>query len=255
MIDRKVRRCFPEIFDEAAFVVDTAAPEHHADRHADVDLAGLFLACACFDGNPAGVRAFRDAHTADIDIALRRLGCVGARADDLRSAVLEKLFSADPPKIGSYRGTGSLGKWVRAVTANEATSASRTNARRDALLEGAHAELAPMDVELTYLKEHYRGAFRAAFDDAVSGLSHEHVTVLRYRFVDGLTLDQLAAACGVHRATAARRLAEIRQLLLDGTRTRLQQTLRVDRVEFESIIRLIQSNFDVSIRGMLNRSG
>jgi RNA polymerase sigma-70 factor (ECF subfamily) len=229
--------------------------ERRGSDTANVDGAGLYLACACLAGDAAAARAFRDHFMPDIDIALARLGYAGARADDLRSAVLEKLFSADPPKIGSYRGTGPLGMWVRAVTANEAMSHGRTRARRDALLDAAQTEIAPADVELSYLKEHYRDAFREAFGKAIASLDAPQRAMLRHRFVDALTLDQLAAACGVHRATAARHLAMIRQQLLDTTRAELQVRLRVDRSEFESIIRLIQSNFDVSVQKILNNFG
>ena len=226
-----------------------------AGAAASVDGPGLYLACACAERDPAAVRAFHDHFGADIDIALARLGYTGARADDLRSAVLEKLFSADPPKIASYRGTGPLGMWVRAVTANEAMSHGRTRARRDALLDAAHAEIAPADVELSYLKEHYRDAFRDAFGKAIASLDAQQRAMLRHRFVDALTLDQLAAVCGVHRATAARHLGTIRQQLLDATRAELQAKLRVDRSELESILRLIRSNFDVSVHKILNTSG
>ena len=39
--------------------------------------------------------------------------------------------------------------------------------------------------------------------------------------------------------------------LLAGTRAELQGRLRVDRSEFDSIVRLIRSNFEVSVRRLL----
>ncbi len=66
-----------------------------AGRATSVDGPGLYLACACTAGDPVAVRAFHDQFMADIDIALARLHYTGARADELRSAVLEKLAPAD----------------------------------------------------------------------------------------------------------------------------------------------------------------
>ena len=63
---------------------------------------------------------------------------------------------------------------------------------------------------------------------------------------------RLAAACGVHRATAARRLATLRTRLFEGTRRHMTEHLEVPEEELESIFRLIQSNFEVSMRKLLD---
>jgi len=57
----------------------------------------------------------------------------------------------------------------------------------------------------------------------------------------------------VHRATVARWIAKARETLLTETRTLLMKRLRVDQNEFESIMRLIQSRFDVSIHHFLKK--
>lgn len=220
---------------------------------ADIDrleVEDLFLACACAQGNDRAIRAFHQRFDPEIGVALHRLGVTADAAKDVRQAVVSKLFLGDAPKIASYSGRGSLTHWVRAVAAREALGVRRTAVRRDRLLDAA-GDLAPEDPELGFLKQRYRGEFREAFGRALAGLSDEDRVVLRHRFVDELTLDQLAAACGVHRATAARWLSRIRSDLLDATRGELQARLRVDRSEFDSILRLIQSKFDVSVRRLL----
>jgi RNA polymerase sigma-70 factor (ECF subfamily) len=215
-----------------------------------LEVEDLFLACACAQGNERAIRAFHERFDPEIGVALHRLGVTADAAKDVRQAVVSKLFLGDAPKIASYSGRGSLAHWVRAVAAREALGVRRTAARRDRLLDAA-GDLAPEDPELGFLKQRYRGEFREAFGRALAGLSDEDRVVLRHRFVDELTLDQLAAACGVHRATAARWLSRIRNDLLDATRGELQARLRVDRSEFDSILRLIQSKFDVSVRRLL----
>ncbi len=220
-----------------------------ADPHHDEDLA---LAQACARGDGAALQAFQARHEADIDLTLTRLGFDPGLAGDVKSTVLEKLLAPPSVKIAQYTGQGPLGAWVKAVTTREALSVRRTAARRRDLLEAAGDALTPIDPELAFLKRHYRDAFREAFGATVEGLSAEDRTILRYRFVDALTLPQLAAACGVHRATVARRLATLRERLFEDTRGHMTQHLDVPADELESIFRLIQSNFEVSMRRLLD---
>ena len=216
--------------------------------HAD----DLDLARACLEGTAAALETFRDRHALDIDLALQRLGLDAATAGDVKSTVLEKLLAPPDPKLARYTGQGPLSAWIKAVATREAMSLRRTAARRRDLLEVAGAALTPLDPELAFLKRHYRDAFREAFHAAFEGLDAADKLLLRYRVVDALTLPQLAAACGVHRATAARRLATLRTRLFDGTRQHMTEHLAVPEEELESIFRLIQSNFEVSMRKLLD---
>lgn len=220
----------------------------NASKHAD----DLTLVQACLAGTASALERFHARHEADIDVALQRLGLDAGTAGDVKSTVLEKLFAPPQPKLARYTGQGPLGAWVKAVATREAMSVQRTAARRRDLLDAAGDALTPMDPELAFLKRHYRDAFREAFHAALEALDAEDKLLLRYRFIDGLTLPQLAAACGVHRATAARRLATLRTRLFDGTRQHMTDHLEVPAEELESIFRLIQSNFEVSMRKLLD---
>ena len=211
----------------------------------------VVLAQACVLGDATALREFEARLGPEIDVALTRLGLEHGEAGDVKSRVLEKLLAPPSTKLAQYEGQGPLASWVKAVTTREALSLRRTKARRRDLLDAAGDALTPVDPELAFLKRHYRDAFRLAFGTTVDELSAEDRLLLRYRFVDGLTLPQLAAACGVHRATAARRLATLRERLFAGTRAQLSERLDVPADELASIFRLIQSNFDVSMRGLL----
>ncbi len=212
----------------------------------------LALARACVRGDASALREFETRLGPEIDVALQRLGLEHGEAGDVKSRVLEKLLAPPTAKLQQYTGQGPLASWVKAVAAREALSLRRTTARRRDLLDAAGDALSPVDPELAFLKRHYRDAFREAFGTTVNDLTAEDRLLLRYRFVDGLTLPQLAAACGVHRATAARRLATLRERLFAGTRAQLSTRLDVPPDELESIFRLIQSNFDVSMRRLLD---
>ena len=79
--------------------------------------------------------------------------------------------------------------------------------------------------------------------------------MLRAHFVHGLNIDEIAAAHGVHRATAARRLAKAREDLLRDTRRILLARLSLSRDELASVMRLIESKLHVSVERLLQTRG
>lgn len=62
-------------------------------------------------------------------------------------------------------------------------------------------------------------------------MSSDERDLLRQHVLHGRTIDEIGAALGVHRGTAARRIARARETLLKGTRRRLMARLRVTRGE------------------------
>jgi DNA-binding transcriptional regulator LsrR (DeoR family) len=75
--------------------------------------------------------------------------------------------------------------------------------------------------------------------------------LLRYYYVTDLTLAQIAGITGVKHNTVSRRLAKIRGNLLMGTRNRLIEIAGIRDTEFESVVRLVQSQLNVSMYRML----
>jgi RNA polymerase sigma-70 factor (ECF subfamily) len=108
-----------------------------------------------------------------------------------------------------------------------------------------------LDPELAHLKGTYRGEFERAFEAAVSALEPSERNALRQHLIHGLNIDQIGALYGIHRSTAARRIASARQHLLDETHARLRERLRVTAGELDSIMRLIDSQLDVSVARLL----
>ena len=98
------------------------------------------------------------------------------------------------------------------------------------------------------LRERYREQVRAAIAAAFAALTERQRNVLRQYYIDGLTIDQLAALYHVDRATTARWVIGARTGVLDGTRDRLRAVLGVSSDEVESILRLVRSELDLSLR-------
>ena len=105
--------------------------------------------------------------------------------------------------------------------------------------------------QLTYLKTHYREQLKRAFESAVNTLDGGARNLLRQSVVQRLTVDQIGALYGVHRATAARRVEKAREDLLLATRTHLMEQLHVEENELDSIMNLLRSRMDLSVGRVL----
>lgn len=169
--------------------------------------------------------------------------------DDFVQTMRTKLFVADPPRIAEYRGTGALKSWLRVVATRVLIESARRAKRTVALDEpGALPLEAPGDdSEMAYLKGRYAIEVKAAFEEAARALDAEERNVLREHYAGKLGIDQLAAVHGIHRATAARRLASAREAVLRRTRQILTERLRLSHGELESVVRLVESRMHVTV--------
>jgi RNA polymerase sigma-70 factor, ECF subfamily len=224
----------------------------------EVKAADLYLACACTQGDQAAVAAFEKHYFPDIQAALTKRDPSCGQLEDVKQSLYQKLFLSDgehPAKIGKYSGRGDLRSWLCVTAVREAIDLLRKVQREQPVDDGALMDLTSSDEdqELSYLKRLYREQFKQAFQDALGSLSSRERTLLRYNLLDELNIDQIGAIYNVHRATIARWIAKARETLLDETRRRLMAGLRVDQTEFESIMRLIQSRFDVSVAHFLKK--
>ncbi len=74
------------------------------------------------------------------------------------------------------------------------------------------------------------------------------------RLTGGVTHEAVAALYRVSERTAERWTAGLRQKLLDETRRRLAERLRLPASQLDELIQLVQSRFHVSIRRFLDTS-
>jgi RNA polymerase sigma-70 factor (ECF subfamily) len=212
----------------------------------------LFLACACAGGDAAAIRAFEQRYFGDIAPALMRLAKSAEQADELAQRMREKLFVGSPerpPRIGDYSGRGDLGSWMRAAIARTALDLLSRGPKERAAPDELFASLpdAGADPEMDHLRQRYQNEFRQALASAVASLDPKDRNLLRYAFAHGLSIDEIGALYGVHRATAARWLAQARDGLARGVRSDLMARLSVDRAEIESIMRMVRSQLDITL--------
>jgi RNA polymerase sigma-70 factor, ECF subfamily len=223
----------------------------------------LYLACACAREEPRALAAFAELAAGDVAAVARRFDPSGAAADELWQTVQAALFVAEvgaDKKIERYGGRGSLRAWVAVVAAREALRLGRRVASERPVDEAAATALADEGAggsgggELDYLKEMYRVPVRRAFEESLAALSGRERSLLRYRYVEGLSSEELALTYKVHRVTVNRWLEAARKQLLSGMRARLRQSLRVGLDEVDSVLRLVQSRLELSLSKQL-RSG
>jgi RNA polymerase sigma-70 factor (ECF subfamily) len=217
--------------------------------------ADLYLACACLEGQDAAVRALHARYFPRVHTALRRTGLAEAAAADLAQILLEDLLigRGRAPKLAGYAGRGDLQGWLCVTAIREARHQLRRDGRTPVVGDDDLAEhaAAPDDHALQHLKQTYQAEFREAFRAALASLGERERNLLRYQLLDGLSIDEIGALHRVHRATAARWLVHARAQVFERTQAHLMQRLGVSGRETESIIRLIRSQLDVSIHGLL----
>lgn len=219
-------------------------------------LGDLYLACACAQGVPAALAAFEARLLPEVDVALGRMKLPPATVDEVRQQLRQKMLVSTPEapaRLAAYPGTGPLVGWVRAAALWLALDQLRRGAG------DAHADDTALpflvepgdDPELAYLKTTYRAEFNAAFAQALTSLAPRQRNVLRLKYLDGLSIDQLGALYGVHRATAARWALSAQEALLAETRRLLTERLRLTHSQLDSVLRLISSQIDVNLSRLL----
>lgn len=218
----------------------------------------LVLACACAAGQNAALVAFDRAFLHDIDLAYARSTDLGIPKDEFRQRVRERLFVAAPgrdTRIGGYAGRGPLRSWVRVT----ATRVMLDQARRATPPDRPAGDAAlfdrvpdKSDPELEYMRHAYGAAVPDAMQAGFASLTPRQRNLLRQRYLYGLSTERIANTYGVHRATAFRWLEDARLSLLSAMRTALGQKLEVAEPELDSVLEMLASRLDVSVRRLLD---
>jgi RNA polymerase sigma-70 factor (ECF subfamily) len=251
------RTSWPELaFDDAAFFRHVAALGGDAlARHG----ADLYLACACAAGDRRALRYFEDDVLAPAARAVRSIDDGPAFVDEVRQRLRAGLLVGEggaKPKIADYAGRGPLRAWVGVAAVRHGLMIRRGQQRvrevaSDDDWTDALSAASTGNPELDLLKRQHAAAFGSALRDTVAALEPRLRAVMRMCFVDNLSIDEIGAAYGVHRATAARWIQRARDAMYDGTRSLLAQRLNLSPSELDRITALVQSQLDVSLSTLL----
>jgi RNA polymerase sigma-70 factor (ECF subfamily) len=209
-----------------------------------------YLAFACAGGDAAAIAACDAILVREAGFAASGTRMQASARDEATQIVREAMFVARgerPPAIADYAGRGALRSLLRVAVSRELVRIAKAQHRVAPLEEQLLGDAGFDDPALEQLKAKYRAELAEAFRTALGELPPRDRTLLRYQVVDGLTIDEIGSIYKVHRATAARWLAKIRDDIVERTRTLMAQALGVDSDEAASIVRLVQSQLDVSV--------
>ncbi len=213
----------------------------------------LFLALGCVSGDSRALQYFESDVLSEVDPVLSRLGVSTADADEIRQELRVRLLTRSEAReavLTSYLGTGSLVNWVRAVAGRQALMSFRRNKPTESLEEEL-VEEAFSDPVLAELKGRYRSEFKRALQASVGLLEPRERAIMRALVVDGRSVTEVAQIYNVHRVTASRWVSKIRMTLLEKTRARLGEELNLGDSEVQSVIRLIESQMEMSLARVL----
>jgi RNA polymerase sigma-70 factor (ECF subfamily) len=228
----------------------------HSEAVAHLRASDLFLACACAKGDPRALKHFEAHFMNSVDAALARMRLSPHTVEEIKQEVRQRLLVGERgqcPRIADYSGEGALRSWVYAAAVRTALNWIKANRRH---VPDEHEQLMRIpadgdDPELAALRARYADAFAAAFRDAFSTLPARQRLLLKQHYVDGLSTEDIGKLFRAHRVTVLRWLTRARDELTTRLEQALMERLGLRPDEYDSIVRLVRSQLDVSIGPLL----
>jgi RNA polymerase sigma-70 factor (ECF subfamily) len=233
---------------DRAFVERLLGRSQDQDELAALCLDDLLLAHHAMHGQRAALAMLRSILDR-LRAPLRRTGAtvdqIDLLLDDL-PALLVAPRDELPPRLVGYSGRGRLAAWIRVVAVR--TLVERMKSAPLANDEAAAELAAPeLDPELLLLRRQYAAEFAVAFRTVIGELPPADRLLLRQHHLEGIGIDRLAAQHGIHRATAARRIAAVRELVFERVRRHLLATLRIGGDTFDSLVRIVRTELELGL--------
>lgn len=246
--------------DEAAvrhFGARIDASRPLAEAFAQLRAQDLFLACACAAGDRQALATFEAEamHGGDGTLARRRFD--DEVVEEAKQNIRERmLVGGGAPRILDFDGRGELRAWMGVAIVREAIYLAK-KAQKDAPVDFDFVAIAEAgdDPEVAYFKKRYRAEYKESFQAALAELGARERALLRQQYILGMSVDAIGAVYQVHRATAARWVQAAREELLSKARLELGRRVGLARPEIEAIVRLIESQLEVSLRRILASRG
>lgn len=237
-----------------AYVTERLVPETSLEEALrTLCVPDLWLACAIARGDAAAIKAF-DAQLAHVGEAIAHLDGGSALVADVTAAVRERVLgTGGNGKITDFRGRGDLRGWLRVIAVREALQIMRARKREAPMPEHGDALADRLDEHSMQLTPDEQRVYRDAFAVALATLTPRERNLLRQQYVYGATIDELGALYGVHRATAARWIAQIRDTLLRRTRRHVAEAMQLTGTDLDGAMGRIAGHLDYSLRHTLSR--
>jgi RNA polymerase sigma-70 factor (ECF subfamily) len=260
-LDRALER-WPTIQVEPLAFVEHWAAQLAGPEQAFADLEhlhveDLYLAFACGRGDVEALRLFRERLVPAAEAAIRGVDSSTSFVDEVLQQLQTRVLVAEGerrPRILDYAGRGSLENWLRAAALRLALNARRdARANPEQLQENSQWDAAAPtgDFQFNLLRNRYGAEFGAALRQSFQDLQVQERNILRLHFVEGLSLNQIAAMYQVNKSTISRRMARARETLVWRTREKLEEQLSLHPSELESLMQLLGPRLELSLTSVL----
>ncbi len=215
--------------------------------------ADLFVACACTLGIPGAAAAFERTYRPVLERSIAQID--RASIDEATQIVLVSLLVATPdapPRLATYGGRSSLRSWLATVATRAAFKLHRRiDDRGHESLDGLALAFVADEPDLVMAKAQHGPELAASLRAALVALDARELVLLRLHHAEGWSVDRLGALYRVARSTAARWVAAARDHLVETAKEDLRRRLDLTPSELESLVVLLQSNFQLSLLRLL----
>jgi RNA polymerase sigma-70 factor (ECF subfamily) len=229
----------------------TAASPRDGGGAGSINARELYLACACATGDLAALREFEQRYLGGVREAIARIDRSPDFIAEVQQVLRERLLVGPAAKLAEYRGSGSLAGWVRTAAVRTALNLRRAYKGQvdgDERLAQLEQRLSP---EVALMTEQHRRDINGSIQRAVAQLDRDDRLLLRYYYVDGLTLAKIATLQQIGLSTVYRRLEAATQAVLARVRTDLADRLRLSTESLDSLLRGIHDEIDLSLSQLL----
>ncbi len=218
-------------------------------RPGATELEDLYLASAALAGEPAAHKELVALIHSCRGAAARLVAGDEALLDDVEQEVARAVLTGPAPKLAEFSATGPLAAWLRAALVRTALNTLQQRGRElpqehvEDLLDRQGGVAAARLTDAEKVREAIRGA--------LARLEPRQRTLLRLHHLGGVSLERLATMFQVHRATAARWLAQAREDVLAQTQRHLAEDLGLTPEEQRSLLSTVRSQLELSFRELL----
>jgi len=212
--------------------------------------ADLYLCCACVQKQPLAQRTLEREATEVVRGAVSKVHRDSEFIRDTLQDFWRRVLVGPDAKIHAYRAQGPLHAWLRIAAMRLAIDRLRSQQAvrtREAELGDSMAEQA-FGPESSLTLARFHEPFRVALRECIAALSPRDRNLLRMHVQGHCSIDQIGRVYGVHRATAARWLEQVKKQILLQVQARVVSAgPKLTDSEFRSIAKLVGAELELGL--------
>lgn len=215
---------------------------------AEINAPDLLLAIAALERIPTAQRELDRRLVA----VCRGISLKSFDFDELVQLTRARVFVGPPPRLETYSGRGALAQWLRAVALTTLSHATRSRKEHSGMDDERVLAMVTQDTspELRAIDKKRSRLLLEALTRALMHFSSDERTMLKLRFANGMTFDEVARVFGTHRTTAMRTVEKAHARLIRKFHDELEAA-EVSRSELDSLSRLFEGSFMLHLRDAL----